>query len=494
MPSVGARVSSPVLIGRVSQTDGLHAAFTRAAGGEARAVLLGGEAGVGKSRMLAEFVGWVVQQGGRALVGGCLELAGGDLPYAPIIEALRPVARIDQPVVVELGSRVREIARILPELEPLVGAPDTGLAPTVESQARPFEAILGLLKRLAGKQPLVLAIEDAQWSDRSTRDFVAFLVQNLRDERVLFVGTFRTDLPDPDRTFERFLGQLEHTGRADRIGLQPLTRDELSDLVRAIQGTAPDARLIDDIYRRTEGNPFFAEELLAAHSATPGSRLSTSLSDLLLARVVGLSRLARKASQVVAIAGRRQVSDLLIGQATEMLEEDLFGALREAVESGILEVTEDDTYRFRHVLLGEAMAGEMLPGERRRLHARIAASLESASISAEITRAMLLAELAWHWDQAGEAATALPASIAAGYEAARMSAFAESAKHYGRALRLWPLVADPVRVARVTLREPDLPPVRLEDRATELGLLADARDDLVHAQTRCWARSFATSK
>jgi DNA-binding CsgD family transcriptional regulator/tetratricopeptide (TPR) repeat protein len=466
MRSVDARVSSPVLIGRLSQTEALHGAFLRAADGESRTVLLGGEAGVGKSRILAEFLGWVGQHAGRALHGGCLELAGSGLPYAPIIEALRPVARRDQSVLADLGSSAREIARILPELGASVGGPDAEVVPTVESQARLFEAILVLFERLSAVQPMVLAIEDAQWSDRSTRDLVAFLVQNLHSERVLLLITYRTDRHDPDRTFERFLGQLEHSGRADRILLEPLVREELQDLLRAILGRAPEMGLVEDIYSRSEGNPFFAEELLAAHSATRGSKLPSSLNDLLLTRVVGLSPNGRVAAQVVALAGRRHVSDLLISRATGLSDDDLFRGLRDAVGNGVLEVADDDEgYRFRHVLLGEAMAGEMLPGERRRLHARIAESLEATPGSGDVSQAMLLAELAWHWDQTREVARALPAAIAAGHEAMRVSAFAEGAKLYGGALRLWPLVADAAQVA-------GLDEFDLEEKAAEAEYLA----------------------
>jgi class 3 adenylate cyclase/tetratricopeptide (TPR) repeat protein len=466
MRSVDARVSSPVLIGRLSQTEALHGAFLRAADGEARTVLLGGEAGVGKSRILAEFLGWVAQQGGRALLGGCLELAGSALPYAPIIEALRPVARRDQSLLAQLGSSAREIARILPELEASIGGPDSEAAPTVESQARLFEAILVLFERLSAVQPVVLAIEDAQWSDRSTRDLVGFLVQNLHTERVLVLLTYRTDRHDPDRSFERFLGQLEHSGRVDRVLLQPLAQDELRELVEAIQGSPPDMQVVQDIFDRSEGNPLFVEELLAAHSATPGSKLPTSLNDLLLARFVGLSPTAKLAAQVVSLAGRRRVSDLLLSRATGLSDDDLFSGLRDAVVNGVLEVSDDgEGYRFRHVLLGEAMASELLPGERRRLHARIAESLESAAGTSGVTQAMHLAELAWHWDQAGNVARALPAAIAAGHEAMRVAAFAEAAKHYGRALRLWPLVADAAQVA-------GLDEFDLEEKAAEAEYLA----------------------
>ena len=283
------RVSSPILIGRAEQMSALHRGFESAARGEARGILVGGEAGVGKSRLVAEFLSWVDQQGGRALLGGCLELAGSDLPYAPIIEALRPVARNDPSVVRDLGSSARELVRILPELEASVGDAGSDMAPTVDAQGRLFEAMLRLLERLSAQRPLVLAIEDAQWSDRSTRDFLAFLVQNLRDERMLLLITYRTDRRERDRAFERLLGQLEHSGRVERVLLEPLAQSELTELVQAITGTAQDARLVQDIYNRSEGNPLFAEELIAARSATPGSRLPRSLNDLLLTRVVGLS-------------------------------------------------------------------------------------------------------------------------------------------------------------------------------------------------------------
>ena len=194
---MGGRVASPTFVGRVEELQLLEAARGRAADADPAVVLVGGEAGVGKTRLVAELTSRCATDGTRVLVGGCVPVGDGALPYAPIVEALRALlAELGAEAVRELvGPSWPELARLLPAL----GAPDRAGPPDQAAQARLFELLLGLLGRLGEQAPLVLVVEDLHWADRSTRDLLAFLVRNLRRERLLLVVTYRNDEPGQQR-------------------------------------------------------------------------------------------------------------------------------------------------------------------------------------------------------------------------------------------------------------------------------------------------------
>ena len=224
------------------------------------------------------------------LVGGCVPVGDGALPYAPIVEALRALlADLGAGAVRELvGPSWPELARLLPAL----GAPDRTGPPDQAAQARLFELLLGLLGRLGEQAPLVLVVEDLHWADRSTRDLLAFLVRNLRRERVLLVVTYRNDEPGQQR-LGPYLAELDRGGPVQRLELPRLDQAQTVAQLVGILGAAPAAELVDAVFARSEGNPFFTEELLAAVRA--GSReLPATLRDLLRGRVQALPEPARQ--------------------------------------------------------------------------------------------------------------------------------------------------------------------------------------------------------
>jgi predicted ATPase len=213
---MGGRVQSPTLVGRVEELQVLEAARGRAADGEPVVVLVGGEAGVGKTRLVAELAARCAADGTRVLVGGCVPVGEGALPYAPIVEALRALlADLGADAVRGLvGPSWPEVARLLPAL----GAPDRIGLSDQAAQARLFELLLGLFGRLSGQGPLALMVEDLHWADRSTRDLLAFLVRNLRRERVLLVVTYRNDEPGQQQ-LGPYLAELDRAGRVERLEL-----------------------------------------------------------------------------------------------------------------------------------------------------------------------------------------------------------------------------------------------------------------------------------
>jgi DNA-binding CsgD family transcriptional regulator/tetratricopeptide (TPR) repeat protein len=427
---------SPTFVGRVEELQSLEAARRRAADGEPAVVLVGGEAGVGKTRLVVELVARAAD-GMRVLVGGCVPVGDGILPYAPIVEALRALlADLGVDAVRELaGPSWRELARLLPTL----GEPDRTILSDQAAQPQLFELVLGLLRRLGDQAPLMLVVEDLHWADRSTRDLLAFLVRNLRRERVLLVVTYRNDEPGQQR-LGPYLAELDRGGRVERMELARLDRVETGAQLVGILRAAPAADLVEKVFARSEGNPFFTEELLATVQVGSGE-LPTTLRDLLQGRVEALPEPAQQVLRVAAVAGR-QVSHPLLAAVAGLEEGQLNSALRAVVAHQLL-VTREDGYQFRHALLREVVDAGLLPGERAQLHAAHARALTEGPDLAAGSPAVATAELAIHWDAAGDAARALPARVEAGLAAEGARAFAEAASHYQRALQLWERVPDP---------------------------------------------------
>jgi tetratricopeptide (TPR) repeat protein len=470
---MGGRVASPTLAGRVEELGVLEAAQGRAANGEPAVVLVGGEAGIGKTRLMAELADRHRVEGARVLVGGCLPAGGDGLPYGPIVEALRPLpGELGVGALRELvGLSWAELAGLLPAL----GEPASGPAGQA-AQARLFELLLGLLGRLGEQAPLILVVEDLHWADRSTRQLLGFLVRNLRAERLLLVVTYRSDEPDPDR-LGPYLAELDRGGRVERLELTRLDRAATVAQLTAILDASPAADLVEAVFVRSEGNPFFTEELLAAVGAGSGG-LPITVRDLLRGRVRGLPEQPRRVLGVAAVAGR-QVSHRLLAAVAGLDDQQLEGALRQAVAHQLLVARPGQGgYRFRHALLQEVVDAGLLPGERARLHAGYAQALTERPELATGAPAVAAAELAAHWDAAGEPARALPARVQAGLAAERARAFAEARQHYQRALQLWERVADPGRPAgldRVELLARAAAAVALTGAAGDAaGLLQDA--------------------
>jgi DNA-binding CsgD family transcriptional regulator/tetratricopeptide (TPR) repeat protein len=433
---VGA-VASSRFVGRTAELGRLEAAFAYARGGEPLTLCVGGEAGVGKTRLVARFASEIRRGGGQVLLGGCIELAETALPYAPVAQALRGLGRGLEPAALDelVGPGRPLLARLLPELgqeEPAQAAGPTG-------QARLFEAFLALLERLADRSPAALVIEDLHWADRSTLDLLAFLHRNLQ-AGLLLVLTYRSDELHRRHPLRPFLAELDRSGRADRLEVTRFDRVDVADLLAGILGARPDDSLVERIWRRSQGNAFFAEELLAASQQGDGSgrSLPPSLQNVLLSRVQVLPDEAQATLRVVAAASGR-VEHELLAAVSELADADLLAALREAVAHQVLVPDPaSETYAFRHALTQEALYAELLPGERARLHAAFARVLAERPELAEPNRvAATSARLAYHWVRAHEPARALPAAVEAGLESKSASAFADAQGHFELALELW---------------------------------------------------------
>ncbi len=351
--------------------------------------------------------------GFEVLLGRSIDLVGTELPFQPFVDALRPVGDPPPP------------------------------AQKVGSQLQVFERTLTLLRGRAASAPVLLVLEDLHWADTSTLDLVVYLTHNIDEHPVLLLGTYRADELSSAERMRRLADGVRRSESGVVLQLGPLADDELTLLVAARAESALSAGLTAAIVTRSEGNPFFAEELLAV--AGGGGELPRGLRELLLQRVAGLDHPTQRVLRVAAAAGR-EVGYALLQAVAELPEPDMRESLRQAVEHGVL-VAEPETssFRFRHALLAEAIYATILPGEREELHARLADVLARDEAPA--------AELAPHWATAGRSTEALVASVKAAQQAEAVFGLAEAHAHLERALALWHAVPDPAELAGLDLAE-----------------------------------------
>ena len=424
-----ARATSRSLIGRQEALARLDRALTDAVeASRVGTVLVEGPAGIGKSRTVEEFRNAVQAAGGEVLVGRCVSLGEEIFPYAPIAELLRDlVARSGADAVRRwAGPAWPELARLVPALAPDDDAPRA----TPASVSRLFQACCELFDAIAAEQPLVLVIEDLHWADRSTRELLALLAHQLRGG-ILLVLTLRTDEAPRDPGVVRLTAELGRRTH-DRVVLEPLTRDEQAHQISDILGVPPTRSLLDQVYARAEGNPFFAEELLALRG---GAELPPTVRDLLLARLEALAPATRQVLRTCSVIGRT-IPHALLETVADCSGDRLESALRSAVEEHVLvSVPDASGYQFRHALLQESIAESLLPGEASRMHRRVAEALEAdPALAGDTTFAA--GRVARHWYAAGDGARALVASVDAAREAKAALAFSESLSHFERALVL----------------------------------------------------------
>jgi DNA-binding CsgD family transcriptional regulator/tetratricopeptide (TPR) repeat protein len=466
---VSRRISSPLIVGRAEALAALSSALVRAEEGEPAAVLVSGEAGVGKTRLVREAIGGESGSGAQVLWGECVATGNGELPYAPIVGALRPLARSLQSAAGGdvLGGAREELSRLLPAL-----GRSAGFAPaTPASPARLFELLLGVLERLGDQAPVVLVIEDVHWADVATEQLLAFLVRNLRSERLLLVVTWRTDEPGLRGSLHRLLAELVRDERVEHVELAPLTGEETARQISGIVGGPADAALADWAYRRGGGNPYFTEELVATRAGRLEATVPDSLRAVLLARMALVPEPAREVLRIAAAAEDR-VDHAVLQRATGLGDSEVAAAVHELLDAHVLVRGRDSSaYGFRHALAREALYSELLAPERQALHARLAAALDATFGEPERGAAEWSA-LAHHWDAAGDAPRALGAAIAAGGAATTVYAFADAERQLERARRLWGEVA-------AADRPEDIDESELLRRLAEAARLAGQWDDAI---------------
>src|SRR5215217_5048829 len=442
MPS--RRASSPRFVGRAAELSVLDAALARAADGQPAFVFVGGESGVGKTRLLREFESRARARDACVLLGQCLELGGAQLPYAPLLAALRPLARgfaaggPDEPDGLPEATR-NALADLLPELG---GTGTRADAEPSARQGRLFEALLALLERLGRSAPVLLAIEDIHWADGSTRDFITFLVRSARQERLCLVVTYRSDELHRRHPLRPLLAELERAAGVDRLALERFDRAEVVAQLAGILSEPPSHDLADRLFCRSQGNPLYTEELLAASEDGDSWLLPETLRDVLIARFERLSPAAQAVVKIAAVVDR-PVTHALLEAVADLSPAELMEGAREAVAHQVLVIGEGNVYAFRHALVGEAIHGDLLPGEDTALHARLAAAIEAdPALLGDVPEATVAAELACHWKSAHDLPRSLGFSVQAGIAARRVHAYEVAQREFERALGLWDRVPD----------------------------------------------------
>ena len=424
-----SRAVSPVFAGREAELAALARAFDEAVGGLPGTVLVGAEAGGGKSRLVSEFA---ARLDGRALVlaGGCVELTAAGLPYAPFTAALRQLVRKRGTAgVAELlsGWDTGELARLLPEF----GAPPAEADPDL-ARARLFELVLALLEALAGRLPLVLVVEDVHWADRPTRDLLSFLIRNLRHAAGLLVVTFRSAELHRSHPLRALLAELSRMPGVTRLELPRLSRGQVQAQLEGILGRPPEPAVTAAVYQRSGGNPLFTEALVNVDgTVSPG--VPWSLRDQLLGAVKELPEQTQQVLRTAAAGGVR-VGHELLAAVTGLDDTALATALRPAVDANVV-VTDADGYSFRHDLIRQAVWEDLLPGERAGAERAFAEALEAGP--ALDVDGMVQVRLALHWRGANEPDRALRAAWDAVAGAAARFAFAEQLQMLVQVLELW---------------------------------------------------------
>jgi DNA-binding CsgD family transcriptional regulator len=392
------------------------------------AVLLAGDAGVGKTRLLAELRDQAEASGWRVMIGHCLDFGESALPYLPFSEAFGRLAAESPTLASSLVATGPGVARLMPARRMLGDEqPDRGESGRLD---RPdlFESVHATLEQLARAEPLLLLVEDVHWADQSTREMLSFLFSRGFAAPVAIVASYRSDDLHRRHPLRTSAAEWSRLPGVTRLELGRLPDDDVRALVRTLHPSPLPERAVRGIVSRAEGNAFFTEELVAAAESGTGV-LPVALADLLLVRLDRLDDDARRVVRAAAVSGRR-VSHEVLALVVDLEPAALDAAIRSAVERNVLVPTPGDAYAFRHALLAEAVYDDLLPGERIRLHAAYATALAKGGFGGTA------AELARHARAANDLTTAARASIAAGDEAMTVAGPDEAARHYEVALEL----------------------------------------------------------
>jgi DNA-binding CsgD family transcriptional regulator/Tfp pilus assembly protein PilF len=426
---------TPVFVGRHRELAQMNDALDAVQGKAGRCILVSGEAGIGKSRLIAETRARASSRGFTTLVGRCFE-QDRSIPYAPLIEMLRPLAAKETMPewLARLGPLASALGRLLPEMaSQLPGWGSTLPREASVEQRRLFQALIDLFLHQAGEGPLLLIVEDLHWSDQASRDFLLYLVRRIAGAPIFLLLSAR-EVADPSGLDALLLG-LDREPIAQQIRLEPLTRAEVAQLLRAIlaQPHLPSPEFVTAIYGLTEGNPFFTEEVLTSLIASgdiyyadnewrrkPLSRIDIpdKVQRVIQRRLDQVSPAARQVIELAAASGRS--FDFAVLQALTGHDGGaLLALVKELVVAGLVVEESADRFAFRHALTRETLYGHLLVRERQALHGQLVRAIEQIYANAFEPH---LESLAYHAFEAGQWAKALDYARRAGEKALALDA------------------------------------------------------------------------
>lgn len=416
------------MIGRESDLTALHDELEAVSAGGTRAVVIGGEAGIGKTRLISEFLEQA-EPSATVLLGRCVDLGSDGAPFGPFAAALRRLIELVglDAVLAAAGPGAGGLSALLPELA------DHTSVPARTGAERLYELVTVLFENLSAERPIVLAIDDIHWADTSTLELLRFVVRMSERGRVLVLLGYRSDEVTRGHPLRAYLAELERTRRVTRWELGRLTRAQVAAQLELLLGCVPDTATVDQVNRFSEGVPFFVEELAGIDGLATGDDLPETLRELLLARYERLTEPAQRLLRIVSAGGVCVEHDLLTA-VFDGTPEQLDAAAREAIVANVL-VADTTEYVFRNALVREAVHADLLPGERTRFHTRYAEALEAGPQRSAI-------QLSTHWMAAHDLRRAFTSSVEAMDEARLSYAYATVAAMGDRALELWERVPD----------------------------------------------------
>jgi class 3 adenylate cyclase len=448
-------VLCPVLVRREEPLAALEDALLEARRGHGRLVVLSGEAGIGKTRLANELSRQARRLGSAVLSGGCSE-AELSLPYLPFVEAIGNYLADEDvgPLREQLGAAGAELSQLFPQFG--AGPAPAGSEDPGQAKLRLFEAILSLLSIPANDRGLLLVIEDVHWADDSSRQLLDHMARRLAGMRALVLATYRSDELYRRHPFLSTLRAWRRAGLAEAIDLEPLPEDGIAEMVASITGTgAVEKELVDLLYERTEGNPFFVEEMLsdAVASVGRGDALSRgaleevgipeTVRDTILQRLSRLDPVRVEILEAAAVLGRGfDYRTLLAVSGAD--EAAVQGALEDAIGEQLVEDHPDGPgrYRWRHALTQEAIYESIVIPRRQTIHSRAADVLAAAPASRAV-------DVASHLLGAARFDEAVPVCLRAA-EAAEQTAAFRVAGHLLE--RILPHVTDPLQNATIVCR------------------------------------------
>ena len=441
---VGVAAALP-LVGRRTERALLVETLVPGPGPGPRAVVLVGEAGVGKTRLVAEAIRDARAAGVTVLAGNCLPLSDS-VPFLPLTEALRS---LDPLALARCAPHVRsELVRLMPDWG-ADGAPLEQGRVEGWQRGRLFAALRDFLAAVAADGPYALVVEDLHWADATTLDFLSYLTAVDRVGVTPLVMSCRIEELNPTRPVGRWFAELARQDGVAQLRLDRLSQREVAEQIRALVDAPVPSLFVDEVYARAHGNAFFTEQLVAASSGsgalTPGAALPWNLAQLLLAQAKKVVDDGQQVLAALAVAGRGLDERLLV-TITGLSGRRLATALQELAEAWLIDRPGiDGRYRLRHALVGEAVMADMLAGDRRERHAATARAL---TVNAAADGA---GEVAEHWAAAGQASEELPWRLAAAGEARDVYAHREAATHWQRVIDLWPRLPADARPAGIDL-------------------------------------------